>query len=114
MGKLIDKLRDALLGHAPNDSGGMAPALLVTVECEKCGERITTRIEKAYELQDVYPDKAPAEGEEEQVAGYILHKELVGANCQNIINLELTFDTCRQITGQSITGGKIISIQECS
>ncbi len=97
MGKLIERLRDALLGTEANDSHGTAPAVRIVVECAKCGEHIAARIEK-----------------EEHAVGYMLRKELVGANCQNIISLQLAFDECRQITQQSVEGGTIISVEECT
>jgi len=101
MGKLIERLRDALLGTEANDSHGTAPAVRIVVECAKCGEHIAARIEKAHELQEVYAEEPPPDDEEEHAVGYMLRKELVGANCQNIISLQLAFDECRQITQQS-------------
>jgi len=48
MPKMLERLRDLVLGGKCDDSNGTAPALVIRVRCNRCGEEITTRIEKAH------------------------------------------------------------------
>jgi len=50
MPTLVDRIRDLLLGQPDENNNNHAPAMRITVQCD-CGQKITTRIEKAYELQ---------------------------------------------------------------
>ena len=110
MGTLVEKIRDIFWGEA----SGMAPAMRITVQSD-CGEKITTRIEKAYDLQEQYlpssdndKDKAPA------IAGYLLSKELVGSCCQNPVRVTVHFDAERRPTDHSVEGGEWVAAEECA
>ena len=83
-----------------------APALLITIECEQCGELIRARIDKAHELQDIY-------GDDDRPVGYLLVKELVGANCQNVVRLKMEFDKHQRPTNLEVTGGELVHM-ECT
>ncbi len=114
MGTLVQKIRDVFWGE-PNENGnGMAPAMRITVQCE-CGEKISTRIEKAYDLQGQY---LPAEDEDEAkppvIVGYLLRKELVGSRCQNPVRVTVQFDADKRPTDHSVEGGEWISAEECA
>lgn len=112
MATLISRLREALLGAEGGESHGTAPALCIKVRCAQCGEVITARVQKAYELQEVYADHPPAEGQEEHAIGYLLRKELVGAGCQNLIRLEFHFNVHRDIVRQCVEGGTLTAVEE--
>ncbi|MBU0606253.1 MAG: hypothetical protein KKI08_00150, partial [Armatimonadetes bacterium] len=94
-----------------------SPALHIAVRCDKCGEIIHSRVEKAYELEAEYEagnGHHPAdEDEEPKPSGYSLHKEFVGAGCQNLIHVVMRLDSHRCITARNIEGGQFVEIQDC-
>lgn len=93
-------------GMCAEDRAG-APAFLVTIECERCGELIRARIDKAHELQDVYGD------DDDKPIGYVLTKELVGANCPNLVRLRIDFDAQQRPRDLGVEGGKLVHM-ECT
>lgn len=94
-----------------------SPALRLAVRCSKCGETIQCRVEKAYELEAEYDSgngHHPADDDEEpKPCGYTLHKELVGAGCQNLIHLTMRLDAHRCVIARNIVGGQIVDVQDC-
>ncbi len=107
MGKLIDGLKHTFLGD-PNRANGNCPAMLIKVQCGRCGEIISVRVDKASDLLAEYPDAEDDSEEAVQPDGYILHKEVVGRQCQNLVRFRLDFDSKRRITKQAIEGGELI------
>ena len=111
MPKMLERLRDLVLGGKCDDSNGTAPALVIKVRCDRCGEEIRTRVEKAHALQEVY-DSAHTGDEEPPVSGYLLQKELLGEKCQELVRLTMRFDTCRRLVKHEITGGHLVEVVE--
>jgi hypothetical protein len=86
------------------------------VKCDRCGELIRSRVEKAYELEAEYElsnGHAQEEDQEPKPSGYTLHKELVGAGCQNLIHLTMHFDAHRCGNTRSIEGGMFVEVTDC-
>lgn len=84
------------------------------MRCSRCGEIIHSRSEKAYELEAEYENGHDLpEDEEPKPTGYVLHKELVGAGCQNLIHLTLRLDAHRCLTARQIEGGEFVEFQDC-
>lgn len=77
----------------------------LTVRCQQCGEIIRVRIDRDHELQSVYPEDAE-EGDDPQ--GYVLRKEIVGEDCQNLIRFTIHFDRDRGLVASEIEGGEFI------
>ncbi len=70
------------------------------VKCNRCGEVIEGRVDLDNDLS------LNDEGD-----GYLVRKGLIGANrCFQQIEVELTFDTSRQLQEKTITGGKFASL----
>ena len=68
------------------------------VKCKRCGEIIEGRVDLENDLSLM------DEGE-----GYIVRKGLMGANrCFQQIEVELNFDSGRQVLEKTITGGEFI------
>jgi len=68
------------------------------VKCKRCGEIIEARIDLDNDLS------MNDEGD-----GYIVRKGLIGGNrCFQQIEVELTFDSSRQIMEKTITGGTFV------
>ena len=93
-----------------------SPALHLLVRCDQCGELIRTRVEKVYELEAEYDQPGghlDEQDEEPKPTGYTLHKELVGADCQNLIHLQMHFDAHRCGTTRTIQGGQFVEVTDC-
>ena len=68
------------------------------VKCNRCGEIIEGRVDL---------DNDPSLNDEGD--GYIVHKGLIGANrCFQQIEVELKFDSSRQLQEKTITGGTFV------
>jgi len=72
----------------------------IYTQCDKCGEKFRTVIQKSHDLMPTYQDDGPA---------YILKKELIGKSCPNKINLTIQFDKNYNRLSEEITGGHFIS-----
>lgn len=80
--------------------------LWVYVHCDKCGEKIRTRVDLSYDLTPNYDDEG-------RVASYFSRKVLIGSrNCFEPIEVELTFDAHRRVISREIAGGQFISREE--
>lgn len=93
------------MGFFKNLFGGGEPAkpekhyYVFQVKCKRCGEIIEGRVDLANDLS------MNDEGE-----GYIVRKGLIGANrCFQQIEVELNFDSARQIVERNITGGEFVN-----
>ena len=109
MPKLIERLREMVLGGKCEDTNGTAPALIIKVRCSNCGEEIATRVEKAHALQEQYARGNGAK-EEPQVSGYLLQKEVLGEKCQQLIYLTMHFDPHKRPLKHEIQGGTLLEI----
>ncbi|MCD6351513.1 MAG: hypothetical protein J7M26_05295 [Armatimonadetes bacterium] len=90
----------------PKEDAEGAPALLLTVECQECGEFVRTRIDKANDLQTIY-------GSDDRPVGYLLTKELIGANCRNMIHVRMKFDAHQRPTDVEVEGGHLVHLECC-
>jgi len=74
----------------------------ITVQCDRCGEVIRTRIDMINDLSAEY-------GEGEEATAYICRKVLIGRQrCYRPIEVMLTFDAHRKLIERQITGGKFV------
>jgi hypothetical protein len=108
LSKALNRLFEGARG--PSLKGG-GHAFSLIVRCGKCGELIRVRIDKDNELQAEYGDDA-AEGD--HPTGYVLRKEIVGANCQNLIHFTLRFDANQRLCELSIEGGEFVEPEPAS
>jgi len=111
MPTLVDRIRELVLGQPQENNNGTAPALRITVQCD-CGQKITTRIEKAYELQEQYLPAADNDTPP-TIAGYVLKKELVGDCCHGPVRVTVHFDADKRPTDHTVEGGQWLSAEEC-
>ena len=76
-------------------------AYWLDVECERCGEQIRARVDLYNDLSPIY---------EESGVTYFCRKVLIGQErCYQKIEVEMTFDEKRKLTGREIKGGKFTS-----
>lgn len=81
-------------------------ALWVYVRCDKCGERIKTRVDLSYDLTPNYDDEG-------RVTNYFSRKVLIGSRgCFAPVEVKLTFDAQRRVSWREINGGQFISKEE--
>jgi len=93
--KFIRRL-SSLFAGASQDNGDSS--YWITVQCDRCGEVIRTRIDRNNDLSAEY-----AEGE----TTYFCRKVLIGKRgCFVPIEVVLRFDKNRSLIEQQITGGK--------
>jgi hypothetical protein len=59
----------------------------------------------------VYNDLA-VEYDDDTVAGYTLHKEIMDAKCFQLMHADLSFDRDRREQNRTIAGGEFISREE--
>ena len=112
MSSIMEKLRAVVLGSRYEDSNGTAPALVIRIRCKHCGEEITTRVEKAHALQEQYGMVEGDHGEEPEVSGYLLQKEILGSKCQKIIALTMHLDACTRPLKHEVEGGELIEVRD--
>lgn len=75
----------------------------LVVRCERCGEIIPVRVDRDHELQSVH---APDAEEGARPLEYVLRKELVGEDCQNLIRFTIRFDCDHGLLNSEIVGGE--------
>jgi hypothetical protein len=78
----------------------------VYVQCDRCGERLRTRIDLRNDLSVQY-------GATERDTTYFCRKTLLGGGrCFQQIEVELTFDAHRQLVERRVRGGKFVGGEE--
>lgn len=91
---------------SPERSERDKDALWLYVRCDRCGEKVKTRI-------DLLRDLTPRYGEEGDVSFYFLRKVLVGSRgCFQPIEVRLTLDARRNVLSREIAGGHFITEEE--
>lgn len=80
------------------DSG----TLSYEIKCEKCGEKIKVRINPKTDLSRVFEESAP------ENASYVLKKEALGNNCQNIMNITCYYDSSYGEISRKISSGEFV------
>jgi hypothetical protein len=75
----------------------------ITVKCNRCGEKIRSRIDLRNDLSLDY-DKEVGPG-----ATYYCRKTLIGSErCFQPIDIDLTFNASRKLVNRQITGGEFV------
>ncbi len=82
-------------------------ALYLYVQCNRCGEKLRTRVDTYNELTPDY------DGKSDDPSSYFCRKVLIGEKqCYQPIELRLKFDRNHKLIQQDITGGKFINQEE--
>ena len=84
--RVKEAIRRLVSGPGEKPFNCEARALEVQVECGRCGEVITVRVDRDHEIE---PQYAPDAEEGDHPVRWVLRKEVVGRRCQNIINQAL-------------------------
>lgn len=80
-------------------------ALHLYVRCSHCGAPVHVRV-------NLYNDLAVEFGDNEDIAGYYLRKEIMDSRCFRLIYADLRFDRNRREIARSIEGGEFIAQEE--
>ena len=98
---------DSLKGLLAGGTGGDDPnAYWVYVQCGKCGEALKVRVDRRYDLMQEF-------GDSDRVAGYSLHKEIIGSGrCFQMIRVDQELDTSYRIKKQQISNGRFLTPAE--
>ena len=95
----IKKISSLFSGSGEDDG---RRSLWISVQCDRCGEAIRTRIDLTHDLTAEY-------GEGEREDAYFCRKVLIGKqSCYVPIEVLLKFDDRRRLTEKQVTGGKFI------
>jgi len=78
-------------------------AIIVSIECDRCGERIETRLRKSSDIP------RSSEGDPFE---YFVQKTLVGTKCFNRIELRLEMDGRYRLISSSAKGGRLVDTAE--
>ena len=107
---VFEKLKEAIqrLFTSPEEKSLSceARAFTVEVECDRCGEIIPVRIDRDHEVQPQYSLEAE---EGDHPDEWLLRKEVVGSNCQNLVRFALTFGSDQCLKSSAIEGGKFVA-----
>jgi len=82
----------------PNDKSRF---ITFWVKCDKCGEEIKVLINKRTDLINEYENS-------QDKPSYLLKKEVLGNNCQNLIKLIVGFDKNYNVVYNNVENGKLI------
>ncbi len=82
-----------------------ARTFTLQVKCGACGEEIPVRIDRDHEVQ---PEYAADADEGDPPTQWLLHKEIVGSGCQNLISFTIRFDCDQGLMDSSIEGGEFL------
>ena len=97
--KFIKRISSLFAGAAQDNKDS---SFWITVQCDRCGEVIRTRIDRSNDLSAGY-------GEGEGETTYFCRKVLIGRQgCFVPIEVVLRFDASRNLIEQQITGGKFV------
>lgn len=79
-------------------------ALYIYVQCNRCGEKIATRVDLFNDLSSIYSEGAVT---------YFCHKIIMGQQrCFQKIEVEMHFDQQRHLTDRQITAGTFITEED--
>ena len=95
---MLKKLAKKLFGDGAPTSN--TNGFFLDVRCSACGEAFNLFINKSTELAQVFDEKGNVT--------YILNKEIIGAGCRNLIQVQMVFDGARNLVSQKIEKGEFI------
>jgi hypothetical protein len=92
-------------GKERSGSNGDPEGLHIFVKCDKCGEKLHIRSNRRTDVTYEYPD-----GSDRSVP--VLHKEILGSNCQNLMYVHLSLDAAYNVVESATERCSLISKEE--
>lgn len=87
-------------GGSKSSLRDVGDAIVASVECERCGERIDVRLRKSSDIQ------RSLEGDPFE---YFVQKTIVGTGCFNRIELRLEMDGRYRLIDSEAKGGRLVT-----
>ena len=94
----------ALLGGGGSRGGDSATYF--AVKCRRCGEVVRVRADSRFDLDQEFGDDG------ESVAGYTLHKEVLGQRCSQLIRVTIHYDRGRRELQREAEGGEFVPLDQ--
>jgi hypothetical protein len=95
---MLKKIVKALFGGGPSSTRD--EGFFLHVRCDRCAEEFHLFINMATDLAQEFDDN--------EALYYRLNKEIIGANCRNLIRVKMTFDGSKNLVFQEIINGTFI------
>ncbi len=92
---ILDKIKKLFSSNPKNNR------ISFNIKCGKCHEIITVQVSPTNDLMNQYKDL------EDSGPAYILKKEVLGNNCNNLMKLTVEFDKNYNVISKSAEGGEI-------
>ena len=96
MGGFLDGLKKLFIMPA----GSGSKFITFNIICDRCSEEITVKASKTSDISRIYDEEGPSGAE------YILRKEILGNNCNNLIYITVFFGASYSVISKEIIGGK--------
>jgi hypothetical protein len=91
----------ALLGAGGGNRGDSGTYF--AVKCRRCGEVVRVRTDTRFDLDQEFGEDG------DSVAGYTLHKEVLGQRCSQLIRVTIHYDRSRREVQREAEGGEFVS-----
>ncbi len=95
---MFKKLASKLLGK--DKSRPASDGFFLNARCRECGEQFNLFINKSYELSQNF--------EKNGSVTYLLKKEIFGVGCKNRIQVNMRFDSAKNLVSRQIENGEFI------
>ena len=95
---MLKKIVKTLFGGGPSSTG--ADGFFLQVRCDRCSEAFRLFINKSTDLVQEF--------DENENVYYQLKKEIIGANCRNLIHVEMIYDGAKNLVSKQIENGSYI------
>lgn len=99
----LSRLFGGKRSDATGGDSGDPDGLHFYVRCDRCGERLHIRVNKRTDIADDYEAEPPVK---------MLHKEVLGSRCPNLMYVHLTLDASYGITEAQTERCTLISREE--
>ena len=92
-------------GKSTAGSSGDSEGLHLYVRCDRCGEKIHIRANRRTDVTQEYDENGAG-------SGRVLHKEILGSKCQNLMYAHLTLGAGDQVVESRLEGCTLISRED--
>jgi hypothetical protein len=95
---MLKGLTKKLFGRGPSPQA--AGGFFLDARCSACGEVFRLFINQATDLAQNFDERGGVT--------YFLNKEIIGANCKNLIHVKMEFDANKNLVSRKIENGEFI------
>jgi len=95
---MLKKLMNKIFGGSL--AGASTDGFFLDVRCSQCGDEFHLFVNRTTDLAQEF-------GENGKLT-YFLNKEIIGANCRNLIHVRMRFDETKNLISKNIENGEFI------